>query len=411
MPFASNAELPDNVRSVLPRAARSIWRATFNAAFDADPDEEGAIKRAWGAVRNAGWEPGDDGQWIKKLKGGIVEKARTYLRNMVIDEIALVDEGCNPGATILFFKRFGGEGCTPKAGQTRFNKTVDIFKVDEDKRIVYGWATVIEKDGVPVSDWEEDVIEESQMEDAAHLYAKVARGSSEMHERLGIAEMVASVPMTRQVQKALGIDLNMVGWLIGFEVTDDDAWEKVKKHELRMFSIAGRGDRVAVPDTVIVTKRFRRRTNVEDGHDHGLPLPGPPVAAGRFLTTKADGHDHFVVIDRDLEPGDQWGGMTEVGGDSPHQHIVDFMVPDVAQVDQPESQRVTKLVEALIAGTPSRLQVSKAVRLLRRVRNEHGSNYFHKSFPVMKGRVLRAWLRANTGASRADAPAILKRET
>lgn len=336
-----------------------------------------------------------------------MEHQRTFLRNMVIDEIGFVPAGMNPNADILFFKRKGGIGDGPN--RVKIRKHVDIFKVDEDKRIVYGWASVIEKAGVAVCDWEEDVVEESEMEAAAHLYLKEGRGSSDSHERFGVAKLIASVPMTREVQKALGIDLDMVGWLIGFEVTDDAVWAKVKSREVRQFSIGGHGDRVPVPDELRVTKRFRRRTAEADGHTHGLALPGPPVAAGRYLTAKADGHDHFVNVDRLLEPGDEWGGMTEGAGDPVHQHQIDVTIPETAQVDQPESQRVTDQVEKLTAGTPSRREVSRAVRLLGSVSRARGENFFSKSFPVLKSRVLRAWLRTNPGTSRADAPAVLKR--
>lgn len=402
MPFARNSDLPENVRSVLPKGAQSVWRATFNAAFDAGEDEEGSIRRAWGAVKNAGWEKGSDGEWIKKRREGVVAKLNR-LTNMVIDEIGFVDDGMNPGAQILFFKRKGqpGTGC-------QFAKRAEFFKVDDDKRIVYGWASVIERAGVPVADFEGDVISEAEMEAGAHLYAKTARGSSEMHERLGIADLIASTPFTRDVQKALGIDLGLIGWMVGYEVTDDAVWSKVKSRELRMFSMHGTGDREPIEGPLVVTKRFRRRTNVEDEHDHGIGLPGPPVAAGKYLTAGSSGHDHFLKIERDLEPGEQWGGMTESAGDPVHQHIVDFMVPDVAQVDQPESQRVTDTIGKLIEGTPSAHQVSKAVRLFGRTCREHGPDYFSTDFPVIKSRVLRAWLRSHPGTSRADAPAILK---
>lgn len=41
MPYASNSDLPDNVRGVLPRHAQDIYREAFNSAWDqyADPEE------------------------------------------------------------------------------------------------------------------------------------------------------------------------------------------------------------------------------------------------------------------------------------------------------------------------------------------------------------------------------------
>lgn len=39
-----------------------------------------------------------------------------------------------------------------------------------------------------------------------------------------------------------------VGWWIGFRVTDDDVWEKVKSGEYSMFSIGGTAIREEVED-------------------------------------------------------------------------------------------------------------------------------------------------------------------
>ena len=54
MPYRSNADLPPAIRDHLPEHAQAIFRAAFNAAFDAhaaDPRREEAAHRiAWGAV-------------------------------------------------------------------------------------------------------------------------------------------------------------------------------------------------------------------------------------------------------------------------------------------------------------------------------------------------------------------------
>ena len=62
MPYTTNAQLPDNVKNVLPSHAQDIYREAFNSAYDQykDPDdrqgndsrEEVAHKVAWGAVKN-----------------------------------------------------------------------------------------------------------------------------------------------------------------------------------------------------------------------------------------------------------------------------------------------------------------------------------------------------------------------
>jgi len=75
MPYASNSDLPDNVRGVLPRHAQDIYREAFNSAWDqyADPEErrdegdtreEVAHKVAWAAVKRQYRKVGDE--WREK---------------------------------------------------------------------------------------------------------------------------------------------------------------------------------------------------------------------------------------------------------------------------------------------------------------------------------------------------------
>lgn len=67
MPYASNNDLPGAVKSALPDAAQSIWRAAANSALEKKPqDEEAAFAAGWGAVKNAGWEKTAEGAWVRK---------------------------------------------------------------------------------------------------------------------------------------------------------------------------------------------------------------------------------------------------------------------------------------------------------------------------------------------------------
>jgi len=65
MPYDSNADLPDNVRNVLPAAAQSIWRNAFNSSYKEDGDEDKARRMAWGAVKKS-YKKNEDGEWVKK---------------------------------------------------------------------------------------------------------------------------------------------------------------------------------------------------------------------------------------------------------------------------------------------------------------------------------------------------------
>lgn len=118
-----------------------------------------------------------------------------------------------------------------------------VSKVDDDKRLVFGWVTLSEVNGETVVDKQGDVITESAMEDMAHKYVLTCRTAGEMHEKVGIGKLVESIVFTKEKQKALGIDLGKSGWWCGFHVTDKEVWKKVKDGTYSAFSIHGKGIR------------------------------------------------------------------------------------------------------------------------------------------------------------------------
>ncbi len=68
MPYRSNEELPLSIRDRLPDHAQAIFRAAFNAAFDAhatDPrQEEPAHRIAWAAVKRSYEKLGN--RWVSR---------------------------------------------------------------------------------------------------------------------------------------------------------------------------------------------------------------------------------------------------------------------------------------------------------------------------------------------------------
>lgn len=122
--------------------------------------------------------------------------------------------------------------------------TSDIVKMDEDRRMAWGWASVSEENGRAVVDKQGDVIDERALEEAAFKYVLGSRRGGVMHEKVGVAKLVESMVFTKAKQEALGIDLGRVGWFVGFRIDDDEVWKRVKRGELRAFSIHGRATRV-----------------------------------------------------------------------------------------------------------------------------------------------------------------------
>lgn len=129
--------------------------------------------------------------------------------------------------------------------KSTFSITVPISKMEEDKRLVFGWASVIEKDGRPVTDHQGDVISEAELENAFYGFAKDGRQTGEMHVGDGFGDLVECVVFTKEKQKALGIDLKAVGAWVGFRVPPD-VFAKVKSGDYAAFSIQGSGVRTPI---------------------------------------------------------------------------------------------------------------------------------------------------------------------
>ena len=115
----------------------------------------------------------------------------------------------------------------------------EIIKSDEDEHLLFGWATVVEKGGKPVTDSQHDQISPDEIEAAAYDFVIRARVAGDMHERIGTGYLVESMVFTKEKQEALGIDIDLVGWWVGFHVHDDKVWNLIKEGKRPMFSIGG----------------------------------------------------------------------------------------------------------------------------------------------------------------------------
>ena len=118
-----------------------------------------------------------------------------------------------------------------------------IAKADE--HLIFGWASVAaDEDGIPVVDSEGDVIPIAELEQAAYRFVEFSGAGGEMHSRIGVAHLVESVIFTAEKIAALGLTGEIpLGWWVGFRVTDEAVWQKIKSGVYSMFSIGGRARR------------------------------------------------------------------------------------------------------------------------------------------------------------------------
>jgi hypothetical protein len=124
-----------------------------------------------------------------------------------------------------------------------------LMKADDDKHRVFGLFSVIEEEGEVVIDKEGDMITPDELEEGAYEFVKSSRVAGEAHVKKGIGTLIESVVLTKEKQQLLGIDLKKVCWFGGFEITDADVWEKVKKGIYKSFSIGGKAIRIPVEDS------------------------------------------------------------------------------------------------------------------------------------------------------------------
>jgi len=122
----------------------------------------------------------------------------------------------------------------------------NILKVDGDARIVYGFAVVCEKDGEEYFDEQQDYIPEEEMLDAATTFMISKREARDLHSEEAAGMVVHSLPLTKDLAKALNIEPDRTGWIVGIRPDSDEVLKKYESGEYTGFSIAGNADKVAV---------------------------------------------------------------------------------------------------------------------------------------------------------------------
>jgi len=130
----------------------------------------------------------------------------------------------------------------------------EFSKFDDDKRLVFGYASVVELNGMPVVDRQGDYIHPDDLENASYEYVLKSRVGGDMHRRDGemplkVSDLVESVVFTPEKIEKMGLPPEVAekvptSWWVGFKVHDDKAWDEVKKGHKAGFSIHGRGQRV-----------------------------------------------------------------------------------------------------------------------------------------------------------------------
>jgi len=116
----------------------------------------------------------------------------------------------------------------------------DILKYSEESRLAIGWAYVCTVNGELSMDHSGEYIRPDVMEKAATDFMIDVRVAKAMHSGPQVGEVVHSLPLTKGIADALGIQSDKEGWIVAIKVHDDAVWNLVKSGKLSSFSIGGR---------------------------------------------------------------------------------------------------------------------------------------------------------------------------
>lgn len=197
------------------------------------------------------------------------------------------------------------------------NDSFSIYKTDDDKRLVFGWASVsITVDGEQLEDRQKDIIDPEDLEEAAYEYVLNFRDTGEEHistmRKKG--KLVESCVFTAEKQKAIGIPEGTlpIGWWIGFKIEDDAAWERVKNGTYRMFSIEGKANRIPVEKSqligcgvlVVQDGKILSGTRIERGGRGKICGPGGHIEDGETPeeAAKREAMEEFGITCEELTP-------------------------------------------------------------------------------------------------------------
>ena len=130
----------------------------------------------------------------------------------------------------------------------------EVRKADPDQRMIFGWASIVTKNGKMILDHQADMIPVEELEKAFYDYVLYDRAQGHMHSKIGVGRLIECMVFTKQKQDVLGIIVKdedgspIEGAWVGYLVDDEGVWQAHKRGELPAFSIGG----AAVPIEVNV---------------------------------------------------------------------------------------------------------------------------------------------------------------
>ena len=120
-----------------------------------------------------------------------------------------------------------------------FNVVSPILKADLEARVIWGWAYVSMEKGERSMDHSGEWVSPETLVKATTNFMLKSRTAKVNHDGQKEGDIVGSLPVTKDLAEALGIQSEREGWIIGV-VASEETLKKVQSGELTSFSIGGR---------------------------------------------------------------------------------------------------------------------------------------------------------------------------
>lgn len=128
--------------------------------------------------------------------------------------------------------------------------TIPIQKVQPEQGLASGWASIVtDANGVPIVDFDGDVIRVEDLEKAAQdafMKQSGAGRGGDMHEPDGVgkASIVESMVITKAKREAFGFGPGPEGWLVTLKIHDPELRRQIREGEKLELSMAGTAEAV-----------------------------------------------------------------------------------------------------------------------------------------------------------------------
>ena len=131
----------------------------------------------------------------------------------------------------------------PTTVQLAADGDLAVAKLDDDQRLIFGWAYVARSaDGEMVWDHSGEAVEKAEeLEATAYDFVLASRVGGADHRGDAPNTMVESIVFTPDKVAKMGLPDGVLptGWWVGFHVADDELWALVKSGARPAFSIEG----------------------------------------------------------------------------------------------------------------------------------------------------------------------------